>query len=226
MVYLNGGTTAQDGHGIFLNGSQNALVGISVNNNTVTQNKQGGIVLASGTGHQNVAIRGNDVFSNGQTSGTTTDGIQINAPVAGLQITNNQVYKQSGVGNQVTGINLLTGNAITNAKITGNDVRGNGTTGMTIAATVDATVIVRDNPGFNPVGVVTVAVPATTVATAASQYDQTFYITAGASTCTCAISGGPSPVIPSGAFAAIRVPAGQTLTPTYTSAPTWVVEAE
>lgn len=226
VVYNNGGTSAQDGHGIFLDGSQHALIGFSVDGNQVTQNKQGGIVLASGTAHLNIAIRNNDVFSNGQTSGTTTDGIQINAGVAGLEILDNQVYKQGAIGNQVTGINLLTGNTITNAKIAGNDVRGNGTNSMLIAATVDGTVIVRDNPGFNPVGVVSPAVPATGVAVAASQYDRMFYVTAGASTCTCAISGGPSPVVPSGAFASIFVPAGQTLTPTYASAPTWVVEAE
>jgi hypothetical protein len=226
IVYNNGGTTAQDGHGIFLNGSQNALVGISVNDNTVTQNKQGGIVLASGTGHQNIAIRDNDVFSNGQTSGTTTDGVQINAPVAGLEIVNNQVYKQGAVGNQVTGINLLTGNAITQGKISGNDVRGNGTTGMTIAATLDATTIIRDNPGYNPVGTVSVSVPASGSPTTAAQIDQTFYITTGTGTTTAAISGGPTITLTASALNAIRVPAGQTLTPTYTNAPTWLVEGE
>jgi len=225
MVYLNGGTSAQAGHGIFLNAAH-ALVGISVDGNMVTQNKQGGIVVAGATACSNIAIRNNDVHSNGQTSGTTTDGIQIGATVAGLEILDNQVYKQGAIGNQVTGINLLTGNTITNAKIAGNDVRGNGTNSMLIAATVDGTVIIRDNPGFNPVGVQSPAVPATGVAVAASQYDRMFYVTAGASTCTCAISGGPSPVIPSGAFGTVRVPAGQTLTPTYASAPTWVVEAE
>lgn len=76
------------------------------------------------------------------------------------------------------------------------------------------------------VGVVTVAVPASGTAVTAVAYDRTFYVTAGASTCTMAIQSGPSPIIPAGAFATIRVPANQTVTPTYTSAPTWVVNGE
>lgn len=85
-------------------------------------------------------------------------------------------------------------------------------------------VILRDNEGINPVGVVTVAVPATTVAVAAAIYDRTFYVTNGASSSTFAIGGGPTITVPASALATIRVPAGKTLTPTYTNAPTWVVE--
>lgn len=82
-------------------------------------------------------------------------------------------------------------------------------------------------PGLNPFGTQTVAVPATTVATAALPFDATYYVTAGSSgTTTMAISGGPTITIPASACVPVRVPAGKTLTPTYTSAPTWVVEGE
>lgn len=82
------------------------------------------------------------------------------------------------------------------------------------------------NPGFNPVGIVTVAVPASGTAVTSSPYDRTFYVTNGTASSTFAISGGPTITLPASAVGTIRVPAGQTLTPTYSVAPTWVVEGE
>ena len=79
--------------------------------------------------------------------------------------------------------------------------------------------------GYNPVGPVVVAVPATTVATAALPYDATFYITQATAASSVAVQG-QSIAIPIGGPTAVRVPAGETLTPTYTTAPTWVVMGE
>lgn len=90
-----------------------------------------------------------------------------------------------------------------------------------------ATAIVRNNTGANPIGVVTPAVPTSGTAVAATYYDRTFYITTGAATTTVAISNGPTITLQaSAAGQCVRVPAGKTLTPTYTNAPTWVVEGE
>lgn len=87
--------------------------------------------------------------------------------------------------------------------------------------------------GINPVGSVTVAVPATTVATTALPYDSWFYITgATGGTTAVVVSGltaGPSITVPvSGGATAVPVttvfvPANQTITPTYGTgnAPTW-----
>lgn len=80
----------------------------------------------------------------------------------------------------------------------------------------------RDLIGLNPVGPVTVAVPASGTATAALPYDSTFYITQATAASSVAVQG-QTIAIPVGGPTAIRVPAGQTLTPTYTTAPTWVV---
>ena len=81
--------------------------------------------------------------------------------------------------------------------------------------------------GINPAGTQSVAVPATTVATAALPFDATFYVTANAAgSCTVAISGGPTITVPASAVVPVFVPAGQTITPTYTNAPTWVVEGQ
>ena len=87
--------------------------------------------------------------------------------------------------------------------------------------------VIRNCPGLNPLGTLTVAVPASGAATAAQIVDCTFYVTAAAGgSVAVAISGGPSITIPASAVVPAFVPAGQTLTPTYGggNAPTWVVE--
>ena len=78
------------------------------------------------------------------------------------------------------------------------------------------------NSGYNPVGPVAVAVPASGTATAALPYDATYYITQATAASSVSVQG-QTIAIPVGGPTAIRVPAGQTLTPTYTTAPTWVV---
>lgn len=80
--------------------------------------------------------------------------------------------------------------------------------------------------GYNPIGLVTVAVPASAAAVAAVPYDRTVYVTAGTDPVTCAIANGPTIKVPAAACVPVFVPAGKTLTPTYTAThpPTWVVE--
>jgi hypothetical protein len=221
VVYNNGGTSAQDGHGIFLNGSQHALIGFSVDANQVTQNKQGGIVLASGAGHANIAIRNNDVFSNGQAAGTTTDGISIGASVAGLEIIGNQVYKQGAIGNQVTGVNLLAGATITQAKISANDLRGNGTNAMLVNATIDATVQITDNAGFNPQGSSTIVPGASPFTYTAGPTPETVSVAAGTvSQIAVGNTGAATNTgLTSGSF---DLAPAQTVVVTYTGAPTMV----
>jgi hypothetical protein len=90
----------------------------------------------------------------------------------------------------------------------------------------NAVLVMRDNVGINPVGALTVAVPASGVATQPLAVDATFYVTATAGGCTVAISGGPIIAVPASQICSVRVPAGQTLTPAYTNAPSWLVEGE
>ena len=87
----------------------------------------------------------------------------------------------------------------------------------------------RGIKGQNPVGLVTVAVPASGTAVPTTYYDRTLYITASTSTVAIAVTdagGTPQTVatIPASGFAGVFVPAGSTLTPTYTAAPTWTVQ--
>jgi hypothetical protein len=80
--------------------------------------------------------------------------------------------------------------------------------------------------GINPVGVVSPVVPTSGKAVPAQAYDRTFYVTAGARGCTMEIQDGPSVAVPPSQMGAVRVPAGRTVTPTYTNKPSWVVEGE
>ena len=85
---------------------------------------------------------------------------------------------------------------------------------------------VGDNPGYNPLGhaITQPAVPATaTPLTNNSGVDAAVFITPGASTCAVSIGGSATGVtLASGGIGQMfRVPAGQTVTLTYTSAPTW-----
>jgi hypothetical protein len=92
-----------------------------------------------------------------------------------------------------------------------------------------ATAYVKFNScsGITPAGTQTVAVPATTVATAALPVDCTFYVTGAAGgSCTIAVGGGPTVTVPASTLVPVFVPAGKTVTPTYGAgnAPTWAVE--
>jgi len=97
----------------------------------------------------------------------------------------------------------------------------NNTTGVGIADYY-RTNIARGNIGYNPVGNVDIAVPETGVPTSALNYDSTYYVTAGATSCSILVDGSTI-VVPASTCVPIQVPAGSTVTPTYTDAPTWVV---
>ena len=81
--------------------------------------------------------------------------------------------------------------------------------------------------GFNPVGAISVTIPASGTALGPYPYNTTHYVTAASGGCTLAIEGGPSPVVPASTLGTVNLPAGKTLTPTYTTAPTaWLAEGD
>lgn len=74
-------------------------------------------------------------------------------------------------------------------------------------------------------GLTTGSVPASGSPTAAAFTDRIYYVTAASSgTTTAATAVGPTITIPASACVPVTVPAGQTITPAYSTAPTWVVE--
>jgi hypothetical protein len=157
--------------------------------------------------------------TNNQANGTAYDFMHNSAAKLTVRDCIFQTTIGAGVG-QVTNPVSVTGGDVT---FSGCDFRG---TNITVAnAFASKPAVVRNCRNYNPVGAVTVNVPATGVAITADSFDRVFHITAGSSTCSCVLSGsGPTVLIPVAALATIIVPARITLTPTYTNAPTWVVE--
>jgi len=217
--------------------------GIMVENNLIFQPVGPGIFVNGPC--TRLLIRGNLIL------GPSTYGIWLSQSRAFI-IEGNYIENPSSSSGAASGI-YLSGGANTGAVI-GNYVRDTRSTvlmsyaidasganaplevsGNTVGAGVNGTInlppaapttFVRGNPGYNPVGVVTVAVPASGTAVAAAPYDRTFYVTAATGGCTMAIQNGPSITIPASTLGTVHVPAGLTVTPTYTTAPTWVVEGE
>jgi len=133
-------------------------------------------------------------------------------------------------------------------RIVGGDFRNNTLNGIRISAAADAaTIRITGSPllsgnalaplqigGTNyanapPANVAAPAVPATTVAlTNQFAFDATVHLTPGASTCAVAINGVATGIVLAngGVGQAFRVPAGGTITLTYTAAPTWVWDIE
>ncbi len=134
-------------------------------------------------------------------------GIVSDNVIAGGPNSTYGIYMDSAVGSPT----LISGNTFAGTF-------SDGPIGFASAAGI----AIRNNPGYNPVGPTAVAVPASGSATTALPYDATFYITQATAASSVAVQG-QSIAIPVGGPTAIRVPAGQTLTPTYTTAPTWVV---
>lgn len=200
---------------------------VTIASNTADSNGYGGIAVGSvdgGTGCDHVTITGNTCTRNG---GLSTGqawqyaGIILKDSTFCTVTGNTSTDNTNASANQSRGI--IENGSANNNNFSNNDLRNNQGGPFTL---VGAASIARNNTGYNPVGTVSPAVPATGVAVAAVAYDRTFYVTAAAAGCTMAIQGGPSVVIPASALGTVRVPAGQTVTPTFTNAPTWVVEGE
>lgn len=206
-----------------INGSPSSLInGINVlstcSQATVSDNiLNGARILVSAA---NTIVSGNNVTVG---ASSASAAIAING-VAGCLVKGNVVTDNSGAVNQQWISETVSGNIIVD-----NILLGSSSVVLNAAITVAAssTTPVRGNLNYNPVGVLSVGVPGSGSAVAVSSFDRTFYITTAAGTTTMAIQGGPTITLAaSTAGQVVRVPAGKTLTPSYTNAPTWVVEGE
>lgn len=223
----NGASTAQ----IFINGGgdltfvrvlvgQPAPTGIDIENATGVQ-FLGGIVadasgsLVTGSANNELSFVG---VSFSPTASNTNPSVSFTAGNNGLVITGCTFTASAGA----LAIDDATTYGSEYAAFYGNTIVGYATPSIA-ASSGSPNLVVHSNPGFNPVGPVTVAVPASGTATAALPYDATYYITQSTAASSVAVQG-QTIDIPIGGPTAVFVPAGQTLTPTYTTAPTWVVQ--
>jgi parallel beta-helix repeat protein len=217
-----------NGHGIWVENASRVII----SNNQAFANNGNGIDVESTSSSaptNYITIKGNQCFNNGQGAGSNLkDGIHLvntgSGTMSNISIIGNRCWDDQGTQTQRYGLDEVS--SVTNLLVTANDFTGNKTGATNFSG---GTVIARGNTGYNPVGLVTVSVPSSGSATTAAVYDQTFYITTGLSTCACSVTnaggtGQTVATIPASGFGVVFVPAGSTLTPTYSSAPTWTVQ--
>lgn len=175
----------------------------------IQANVGGGIKLYGGDDH---------LIADTIIAGNTGVGLEIAAGVGDTTVHGNSLSDRIGYGvkfgNQTHGIKFNGGHSGLN--IVGNDIRNNSVGAVT--GDYSGNNRLHDNLGLNPKGSLTApAVPASaTPYTNNFGHDCTVYVAGGS--VSAIATGGVTTGMTSGA---IRVPAGQTITLTYTVAPTW-----
>lgn len=224
----DGATVTSPGHGIDLAGFNNQLDIVGM---TITSNPGMGIngqALTAGN-CTSVQLIGVKIIGCGGASGTMYPGITLTAATH-WQIIGGIIGNVAGntSPNQSYAVVCGTGGGVpADILMLGVNLNGNATAPFQSGHT--GGLVVKSCPGWNPVGFISIAVPASNTAVAADAYDRMFYITAGASTVTCNVTNANGTnqtvaTIPSGGFGGVLVPARSTFTPIYTAAPTWTVQ--
>lgn len=181
---------------------------------TITGNECLGNIF---TGIENPGSRWGTITGNvvdGQ--GVCGNGIIIDgtSPCDGTVVVGNTI--RGGKGGAATGINVS--ESAPGAYVAGNWIEASTyPTALNVTAVNLPQVFIGRNPGFAPPALAAPAVPVSTVALANPfPYDCTVYVTGGAVT-VIAVKG----VATGLTSGAVRVPAGATITLTYTAPPTW-----
>lgn len=237
LIEDGGGNSAQRvrfSHGVFQTLGQGAQVSgaasriLFLDVQFVNNQTHGAQVAGTGTGIHFMRCS----FSGNGAGGTGNNYDLLNSGTAAGWVDNCDFLTTTGVtAGTGAGTQNIIGMANTGTEFNFRSCHFNAT-GQTLANIFQKLPMsVHNSKGYNPHGSVTVSVPATGVATAAQHYDCFFYITAGTGGCTVVRNtggegGGASPTItiPAGAVVPVFVRAGCTITPTFTNAPTWVVD--
>jgi hypothetical protein len=216
--------------GVYLSTAQSSVVNCSLQGNYCRGIECGSVQArlignwVGENGHEGILVEapqavvtGNTCIGNGS-SGIDPKGIRIYS-TTDCVVTGN-LCSDGGVSHQQYGV-AEEGTSDYNL-VSGNDLRGN--TVAPVLGPAGTSSSFTANLGYNPVGLVTVTVPPSGTPVAAAAYDRTFYITAGSGPVSLSKSTGVTVELPSNTMTPVFVPAGTTLTPTYTTAPTWTVE--
>jgi hypothetical protein len=188
------------------------------------------LIYGNGTGRQSV-ISGCQFSGNNNSGHTGANAAMVQ--FAGSNVINTVIQGCAFLTGSHTSYWLYVGTNVTgNLEILGCNFSTFGTALINgvydILSTLSSAfqLVIRDCAGLNPFGSQAVPVPASGTAVAALPFDAVYYVTGGSDGLTSiAVSGGPAVgPIPASALVPVLVPAGQAPTPTYTNAPTWVVE--
>ena len=222
--------------GIGLGGSD-----ISITNNLVQGATTAGISVAVSTAgpSRGVRIIGNTAKNNSLQIPGAHGGIELylqpggSAGISDVIIRGNHSYDDQATKTQGYGIGIALGGQTTgfaNVIIEGNDLTGNLNGGLLNDAGPITGLVIRNNPGQNPAGVITApAFPASGAGPLVNDtgYDVTLYITSGTNPITIAINGttltGVSVAGGGAVSGPIRLPANQNITLTYAAggSPGW-----
>jgi hypothetical protein len=183
-------------------GAQQAIIADNYIVTTIATGNSGSAINDNGAASGRWIITGNTVYYTGAQGFTYA----FNLSGSYHAVSSNSVQSFDGITGGCTH-SLISANVFNSAN---NSVVSVGTSSA-----------MRGN-NMQPVGVVTVAVPATGVAIAATFYDRWFYITDTSTGTTIDVGAAQVAAIAAGATVPVFVPAGQTMTPSYTTAPTWV----
>ncbi len=215
LTFVNCWSGTATNYGVLLDGGTGSMAGIRFVGSKVVHNGIAGFRVTTGT---DISIANCDVVGNSQTSPNSRSGIEITPGVgSGWSITGCRVTNGWSQGNtQSNGINLDAG-TYNNFLIANNVLSGNTNNGLSLNGAT-GTGHVTSNIGYNPVGNISApSVPASTVAYANNTgLDCTVIVTGG--TVTAIAIGGTDTGLTSGT---VRIPHNQTITLTYSSAPTW-----
>lgn len=216
------------GHGIKFQTLGNFIQDVQIKHNSIQGAQNAGIAFTgTTTGAINrVTIQGNKMYNQGQAAGSVRSAVYVAWPVTDLKIIDNDMHDIQGSKTQDYGVNIVSGGSLLgNSLIQGNDMRGNLTGTLHNVGSISAATVIRDNPGYNPVGSAVpgtaFAIPASTVTwTNTTGVDGILYVSAAGTTTVVVVNGVNIPI---GAFVAgqsFQIPVGGTITLTYSIAPT------
>lgn len=192
--------------GIDLHICDGAIISNNIIDNAAVNQEKGnyGIELSSTADAKHI------IMSNNICRSCYYSGIKISAPAAGVAVNGNYATFND------RGIHVTDGDYIF---ISNNRVQGNTTAGITIAAGKNTNGWTINNPGYNPVGNFTApSVPASTTAYT-NQYGYPCMVSVYGGTVTAIAIDAVATGLTSGAF---MVAPSETITLTYSVAPTWV----
>lgn len=218
---IAGNTVVLNGAGVGIQGDTVITTNTIIRGNTVRNTSSTAADLGIGAGgySSSTDTSANNTIEGNQILGAFSGGIDL---IGSDHQVRGNMLDLTGAS---YGINLVS-STVTGNVPAGCVIQGNYLSGATTAIEFNDSegTVTLANTGYNPVGVQTVSVPSSGTAVSAAPYARVFYVTAASSGCAMAVQDGPTITIPDSALATVVVPASKTVTPTYTSAPTWVVD--
>jgi hypothetical protein len=197
---------------------------VKIVNNFIYKNGQDGIRFIGGASDMEVV--GNHVYDNGQSGNSSYQtGILIGTGVvsgnaaSNIRLARNRVFDDQGTKTQIIGIAIKGSNAsISNVQIENNDITG--TTTPTLFTGTLSNIKVRNNDGYNPIGVSSITVGASPFTYTAGYSPETIYVDGG--TVSSITKGGITIATSTGR--AIQLEPNESIVVTYSATPTMTAD--